>query len=582
MDKKSIFGFVLIFIFILLMPYYFLLINPQKEQIGKSVPIQQTNLEEPAELTTPLPIHKASPIPVSKTDENTYVIETKLYKAILSNQGGGTFKSYILKNYKNISGGDTTNVELVIKNENRSLLMRYISVDGDSVELNQNFTLESSNKLLKPDSKIVVDDNDSLQMTFFLKSPVGKVLARKVLTFHGGDYTINLLTDITGLKENIASRFYELAWTGGLPYTEALIKDEIQYSKAYAYTAGDAVALDVKPGKTNMSNFDGNTAWTAIRNKYFTAAFIANGTGIGYRLTGAGIPMKGKDYQKIFNMYLSLPVNGANSTQIYIGPLDYQTVKSLNVNLEDIMNFGAKLIRPISKGILWIFIWMHSFIPNYGWVLIIFSILLKVVLTPLTNKSTQSMKEMQKLAPKIMQIKEKYPNDPQKLNAETMKLYKEHGVNPMGGCLPMILQMPILWALFIIFRSTIELRQAAFIWWIKDLSAPDALFTLTFKIPLYGSQVNILPIIMVISQVFQQKMSAGSSNQQQKMMMYVMPIIFFFLFNQFPSGLNLYYTLFNIFSMIQQKYMTPEAKPKIRKQRTIDTIRQLQRKAKKK
>ena len=196
-----------------------------------------------------------------------------------------------------------------------------------------------------------------------------------------------------------------------------------------------------------------------------------------------------------------------------------------------------------------------SFIPNYGIVIIIFSILVKVILYPLTKKSYSSMKDMQKIQPLMAEIREKYKDEPQRMNSEMMKLYKEHGVNPVGGCLPMILQMPLLIALFIVFRSTIQLRGAMFIpGWITDLSQPDTLFMLPFSLPMYGDQFNLLPILMALTMIFQSKMTM--QDPKQKMMVYVMPIFMLVIFNRFPSGLNLYYTLFNLLTIIQQKYIS--------------------------
>jgi YidC/Oxa1 family membrane protein insertase len=161
------------------------------------------------------------------------------------------------------------------------------------------------------------------------------------------------------------------------------------------------------------------------------------------------------------------------------------------------------------------------------------------------------MKKMQGLQPKLSEIKEKYGNDPQRLNKETMKLYKTEGVNPAGGCLPTLLQMPLLWGLFIVFRSTIELRGQGFVWWIKDLSAPDVVATLPFSIPMYGNSVCVLPLFMGATMLIQQKMTV--TDPKQKMMVYFMPLFLTLLFNQFPSGLNLYYALFNLLSILQQK-----------------------------
>ncbi|MBC8278135.1 MAG: membrane protein insertase YidC, partial [FCB group bacterium] len=214
-------------------------------------------------------------------------------------------------------------------------------------------------------------------------------------------------------------------------------------------------------------------------------------------------------------------------------------------------NWGVSIIKPFSKFILWSFKLLHTIIPNYGVVIVVFSILIKIVLWPLTHKSYVSMKKMSNLQPYMKEIKEKYKGDPQKMQKETAKLYKEHNVNPMGGCLPMILQMPLLYGLFIVFRSTIELRGAPFMWWIKDLSLPDTIIELGFTIPMYGNQISVLPLVMGVSTFFQSKQTMTDPNQ--KMMLYFMPIFLTLLFNNFPSGLTLYYTLFNLLSVVQQR-----------------------------
>tara|TARA_B000000609_G_C23941714_1_gene224031 strand:- start:6 stop:548 length:543 start_codon:yes stop_codon:yes gene_type:complete len=172
------------------------------------------------------------------------------------------------------------------------------------------------------------------------------------------------------------------------------------------------------------------------------------------------------------------------------------------------------------------------------------------------------MKAMTSIQPEVQKLRDKYKNDPQRVSQETLKLYKTHGVNPLGGCLPMLLQMPLLFALFIVFRSTIELRGAPFLFWIDDLSRPDALIDLPFFIPLYGDQISILPLIMGLSMFVQQKMSTVSANPQQKMMTQFMSVFMIVLFNQFPSGLNLYYTLFNILTILQQRFINRDSTPR--------------------
>lgn len=201
-----------------------------------------------------------------------------------------------------------------------------------------------------------------------------------------------------------------------------------------------------------------------------------------------------------------------------------------------------------------LFQFINSFIPNYGFVLIIFSIIIKIVVYPLTKSSYQSMKKMQALQPKIAELKEKLKDDPQKMNKETMKLYSTYGINPAGGCLPMLLQMPIFVALWGMFQSAIDLRQQPFVSWITDLSQPDVIFSLGTKLPLVGIQeISGLAVLMGVTTFVQQKMTVKDPKQQA--LVYMMPIMLTLLFMSFPSGLNLYYFMFNVLSIAQQYYI---------------------------
>jgi YidC/Oxa1 family membrane protein insertase len=280
----------------------------------------------------------------------------------------------------------------------------------------------------------------------------------------------------------------------------------------------------------------------------------------GIYFSGEGV--KQDDYvQRLYNFGYNVRYQNdfkGDTLRVYIGPLDISELDYYDNHLDElVMNNGwyESMFRFISLIILQVLQFLQSIIPNYGIVIIIFSILVKVVLYPLTKKSYSSMKDMQKIQPLMAEIREKYKDDAQRMNSEMMKLYKEHGVNPLGGCLPMILQMPLLIALFIVFRSTIQLRGAMFIpGWITDLSRPDTIFTLPFSLPMYGNEFNILPILMALTMIFQSKMTM--QDPKQKMMVYIMPIFMLLIFNRFPSGLNLYYTLFNLFTIVQQKFIS--------------------------
>ena len=238
---------------------------------------------------------------------------------------------------------------------------------------------------------------------------------------------------------------------------------------------------------------------------------------------------------------------------VFCGPIDQKVLKAVHPALEETMNWGWAILEPFSKAILWLLKALHSFIPNYGLVLIIFSVIIKIVVWPLTYKSTRSMSRMSAVQPKIKELQEKYKGNPEKLNKAMMALYKEEGVNPLSGCWPMLLQMPLLYALFIVFRSTIELRGEPFILWITDLSAPDAIISLPFWIPMYGSHIALLPIFMGITQFLMSKVMI--TDPKQKATMYMMPVFMVLIFNNFPSGLSLYYALFNLWTYLQNVYL---------------------------
>jgi YidC/Oxa1 family membrane protein insertase len=294
-------------------------------------------------------------------------------------------------------------------------------------------------------------------------------------------------------------------------------------------------------------------------------ALIPKGTpSDGAYLEGARRSAPDKGAVESYGIALRMPYKGAgeetSSFGVYLGPVDYDLLKSYDVDLEQIVSLGwAWLIRPISEYIMLpLMSALHYVVPNWGVVIILFSIIIKIALHPLTKTSMRSMKKMQALQPMMNEIREKYKDDPQKMNQQILNLYKEYGVNPAGGCLPLLLQLPILIALYNVFRSTIELRQASFVWWITDLSVPDKIFTLPFEIPLFGvKDVSGLALLMGITTFIQQKMSV--KDPRQKTMIWMMPLLMTLLFNSFPSGLNLYYFVFNLLSIGQQFMINRQA-----------------------
>ncbi len=292
----------------------------------------------------------------------------------------------------------------------------------------------------------------------------------------------------------------------------------------------------------------GNINWVGIMSRYmviimipeeFTGNEMVNDKrgGTGYR-TGMIVPLKrvaaGSEVVKSFKIYLG------EKNKSKLGMVSKKIIDAADV---------SKWIEPIRYFVNWSLMGLYGLFGNLGWALVLFSLMTKIVFMPLTLKSTESMKKMQALTPKINEIKAKYKDKPDMVQKETMNLYKEHKVNPLGGCFPMLLQMPFFFGLYSALIGSIDLWNAPFIFWIKDLSMPDTVGTIA------GYNLNILPILMTLSTFLQQRLTTVDTGQQQKIMMMMMPVIFIFIFWTMPSGLVLYWTLQNLFQVLHQLYV---------------------------
>ena len=561
MDKKTVLAFLFIALILMGMPYYYEMIGlapppPQEEgQETSSEPVKSlsTGSSPPAPGNIPVQRdgfakrHDEDGVVKSLSEEKIVYVETPLYVAGVSSRGGGSLVSFVLKNYPL---NDSSLVDLVVKEINQgNLLIKFKDFSGESVILDN--VWELSGRLAHKDTISVLSEAGSLD--FF--STINGQIINKAFTFNPEGYTIGLEMDLQSVGSKMMSQErFTLIWRGGVPSTEPNKSDEASFYAANLSQGREITKHNGKDG--NVVSSTGRTDWTAVRSKYFTAAIIpTSSSNYGEVSARTSDPSVSNSEAPFYDMAVGFSSAAPASAIVYLGPLQYNNLKSLDVGLENSMSFGIAPIRGIGRGVLYLLKTFHGVVPNYGVVLIIFSILVKIVVYPLTKKSYQSMKAMQILQPEIAKLKDKYQGDPQRLNKETMKMYKERGANPLGGCLPMLLQMPLLFALFIVFRSTIELRGAPFMLWIDDLSQPDALIPLPFSLPLYGNQISLLPLLMGVSMFVQQKMSATQANPQQKMMTQFMSVFFVVLFNKFPSGLNLYYTLFNVLTILQQKYM---------------------------
>ena len=315
--------------------------------------------------------------------------------------------------------------------------------------------------------------------------------------------------------------------------------------------------------------YTGSVRFAGVQNKYFTVVGIVPPTAGGASEGRAGL---GGDQVRMEQTWaLDVPLrrqaleSGALAgagIELFIGPQDSELLAAYGVGLEDTLELGWALFRPFAQAVLWIMKQMARVIPNYGVIIILFSVLTKLAFYPLTRKSTQSMKRMQELQPKIKALQEKYKENREKQSAAMMKLYKEEKINPMAGCLPLLIQMPVFVALYQGLMHTIELRQKPFVGWITDLSQPDALFTMPFSLPFMGSDFNLLPILMSAAMWVQTKLTpTGAAGGQMALMNTLMPVMMLVFFYQMPSGLVIYWLVNTLMTIYQTWRIHKTASP---------------------
>jgi YidC/Oxa1 family membrane protein insertase len=558
MDKKSIIGFVIIMALILLWTPLWNFFMPPKPVPPRTVAdstsvnqIKPDNLSKSNSLSTQDTLaargflsDSLSLTQAQNEPEKLLTIDTRNLRVTLSTYGGNV-KQVVLKNYLRY---DADQVSLLGDNSSLdwgrfgALTVGY--TDKILPFNGQSFQVDS-------DSTILNRQDSVKSVTFTYTSPNGGTIVKKY-TFHYQDYLFNLSLDIKQPDKLGLAQGITVGWFAPPEPTELDIVQDKTKLGGFFDMGGEYDYFNKLKGTSLRQIVSGPVDWIATRTKYFASIVIADSTAgdevvvVGNQITriapnGKSVPWE----QYGVGMTYNNPGNeNSLSFRVYTGPLDYDKLQKMGGNLSRLLEFGWKLFRPFAIAILWLFTNLHKMIPNYGFVIIVFSIIMKVIFWPLSLKSAKAMYKMKEIQPKLSEIKEKFKNDPAKLNSETMKAYKEYGVNPFGSCLPMLIQLPIFWALYAVLSNTIELRGANFIFWIHDLSQPDP----SGKIIPFG--IGVLPIIMGIAMFFQQKMTI--TDPKQKMMIYMMPALFTFLFSRWASGLVLYWTMFSLIGIFEQ------------------------------
>ncbi len=553
MDRRTLLAFGLIGIIIFLMPYYFRWINGQPLIPEESLPTYP-EASQPQVLTRPVPelATPLAPVPdpdasketvtASTTEPVPYqarnvVVETELYTATFSTRGG-QIVSWRLKDHVDGAGYPLELIEPGTAGLGLAVAGKALT----EVEFSPNrFHLQ-------------LIAHEQGEITFTAMSG-GKTITTRIL-FQGNRYRVEFSVSSVGLAPDDKVR---VGWDTFPAETEGETGEgggfyAFDYDQVVT-SAGDVVESWTRENLADLeqSRPSGRIGWFSIRGKYFMSAIIPVHS-LVYDLDlhdPDGTPRR--QVAAIQTHYPGEPL----SFGLYIGPLSYRLLtrqdidlygRETVVGLDDMVQFGWAFLRPVLKPatilIIHAFSALRNAIPNYGLVIIIFSILVKIVLFPLTRKSTEATAKMQELQPQITVLREKHGDNQQKLNQEMMKLYKDQKVNPLGGCLPLFLQAPILFSLFNVFRNAIELRQAGFVLWMTDLSKPD---TLTI-----GSlDVHILPLIMAGSMFIQQKMTM--KDPKQAALVYIMPVFMIWIFWSMSSGLVLYFTMYNLLSVFEQR-----------------------------
>jgi YidC/Oxa1 family membrane protein insertase len=484
----------------------------------------------------------AAAAPGAAAPADTIVARSPLYRYVISTRGA-ELVSATLPQYRSMAPGERGQPLELVPNGGRLLGLTLVA-GTDTLPLDRwTFTATPVARTLDVTAPTPVH----------FTATEGGVTVNLTYTFLPDEYRIGVTGDVAGLGANGGLLFVHLGH--GVRNTEA---DSVQNARAAALVTKqqreDAHRTDFSSLTAGEpTTVSGPLDWVAVKSKYFVEALLvsdsAGSTVAGARALAPATAGKHPTAADV-RASVTVPASGRFAYTIYSGPLEYNRLAQLGHDFYDVNPYGwpgfRTIIRPVAVGVRWLLVWMHTHLDlAYGWVLIFFGLAVRILLWPLNQKAMRSSMAMQAIQPQLKDIQERYKSDPQKQQQEMFKLYKEHGVNPLGGCWPMLLPMPVLLALFFVFQNTIELRGAPFLW-IPDLSRPD---------PLY-----VIPLLMGLSMFGLSKVGqlGMEPNPQMKVTTYMMPVVMTFLFLNFAAGLNLYYAVSNIASIPQQWMLAKE------------------------
>jgi YidC/Oxa1 family membrane protein insertase len=567
MDKNTAIGFALIVAIIIGFTF---LSRPSEDELAKqqayndSIAAVQAEAAFREEILAQQAILKADSIkneatfdygvftPLTEGEEKEVVLENQELKLTL-NTKGGQIEQVELKNYKNF---DKNPLYLFQKQD----VEQYFTL----VTANSRI-VESSNLYFTP---VMVNDS-TLAMTLTLETG-----ASMSLVYSLDGFMVNYSIQSKGMDNVLSSRMnnVDMVWNVNMRQQERSKKFEGRYSGLY-YKYYDDEVDNLDENSDDSEKLTGKVKWIACKDQFFSSVLIAedyiNNVEVAANISKPVNYLK--DCKSIFSFNFDPTGNYPTNFKYYFGPNSYSELKAYDDNVEksedkldldELVPLGWGIFGWVNKFlVIPIFNFLGKFISNYGLVIFLLTLIIKLLILPLTYKSYMSTAKMRVLRPQIEEINKKIPEDkPMERQQATMALYRKAGVNPMGGCLPMLLQMPVLFALFVFFPVAIELRQQGFLW-AEDLSSYDSIFSWDVQIPFissfYGNHISLFCLLMAIANIISTKISSdaqGATNQQMPMMkwmMYLMPIMFLFFFNDYASGLTYYYLVSTLLTLLQ-------------------------------
>lgn len=538
--------------FVILMGYQYFFIGPAQEQVAPEQTPEQAQPEQqpsPAQITAPPPQIQTQPVvpqpspAAAQRPAKEVEIDTELYTVTISEKGG-VITSFLLKNFREERDEDAPGVNLVKTDQTQGYPLSFSW--GSVFDRNTLYTFDSTE---------VQFDSSTNKAAFTLRgaSPSGLEVTR---TFHFDrtNYLIEHEVAVVNKSGQVLQGSAGLHQTN-LPFGKITKASNWLFRGPSMFGEAGLQRFKLKEFEDGPQTVETAIDWVAYEGTYFM-------TGIIPTQNSQSITMNAVEELVTIDLQGALETLAPGATnnyeyKLFYGPKKLTMLNEVGYNLGKIVYFGWFDI--IAKPMLYLLNWFYSVVHNYGVAIILVTIILKAIFWPITQKGLKSMKNMQKLQPKVVKLKEKYKDDPTRMNQEMMSLYKTYKVNPLGGCLPMVLQIPVFFALYKVLLQSIELRHAPFMLWINDLSAPDRLY-LGFDLPYLGG-LPVLTLLMGASMFLQQKMTPTTADPTQAKIMMFLPLIFTVMFVNFASGLVLYWFVNNLLSILQQYLINRKIKP---------------------